>query len=125
MENAIKETLDARGLKPTPFAREIGIPTSTMFSIYRGQVAFGKITIENFLKIAHGLGMTAEELYYGEQPARSYADPRQGRINEQYEGMNERGQQRAADSVDDIHSNPANLKSAEALDPEGAERRTA
>ena len=85
----------------------------------------GKVSVENFLKIAHGLGMTAEELYYGTPLERTYVDPRQGRINEQYEEMNDRGQQRAADSVDDIHSNPANLKSEAAVDPESAARRTA
>lgn len=62
----IAKLMDERGLKPYPFAKNIGIASSTMTSIYKGKVKFENISISTFLKIAHGLGMTAEQLYYGE-----------------------------------------------------------
>ncbi len=61
----IAELMDERGLKPYPFAKANKIASSTMTSIYKGKVKFEGISISTFLKIAHGLGMTAEELYYG------------------------------------------------------------
>ena len=89
MGNAIREIMDERELKPTPFARSIGVKTSTMFSIYRGKVSFGGISVDNFIRIAHGLGMTAEELYYGTPQRHAYADPRQQSINDVYETVGE------------------------------------
>lgn len=65
----IAKLMDERGLKPYPFAMSIGVKSSTMTSIYKGRVIFENISITTFLKIAHGLGMTAEELYYGEDAA--------------------------------------------------------
>jgi len=61
----IARLMDERGLKPYPFAKANEIASSTMTSIYKGKTQFENISINTFLKIAHGLGMTAEELYYG------------------------------------------------------------
>ena len=63
----IARLMDERGLKPYPFAKANEIASSTMTSIYKGKVQFENISINTFLKIAHGLGMTAEELYYDEK----------------------------------------------------------
>ena len=63
MENKIRELLDERGIGPAVFAREIGVPQTTISTIYNGKTAFEKIRVETFIKIAHGLGMTAEELW--------------------------------------------------------------
>ena len=65
MNFKIAKLMDERGLKPYPFAMKNEIPSSTMTSIYKGKVKFENISISTFLKIARGLGMTAEELYYG------------------------------------------------------------
>ena len=86
----IERLLKQRGLKPATFAREIGIPASTIYSITRGQTKMDNIGIGIFMKIAHGLGMTAEELYYGNPPGSpSYSDPRQEELNGHFESLNE------------------------------------
>ena len=92
MCNLIRKAMDERGLKPTTFARAVGVKTSTMFSIYRGEVNVGGISIDNFLKIAHGLGMSAEELYYGYvdgEHGNKYSDDRQRDANDIWEHVSE------------------------------------
>lgn len=90
--NRIARLMDERGLKPFPFAKSIGVPSSTMTSIYKGKVKFDNITIGNFIKIAHGLGMTADELYYGsshKEKTHTYSDPRQQEANDIWNHVNE------------------------------------
>lgn len=64
----IRDLLAERGLRPAVFARSIGIPQSTMSTIYHGKTRFENIRVEHFLAIAHGLGMTADELWSGAHP---------------------------------------------------------
>lgn len=68
MSNRIKEIFDSRGIKPAVFARQINIPQSTMSTIYHGRTMFENIRVEHFIAIAHGLGMTADELFGGSNP---------------------------------------------------------
>jgi len=65
MENVIDQYLKDRNIVPAKFAREIGIPNETLANIRKGRTKFDGIGIGTFIKIAHGLNMTAEELYYG------------------------------------------------------------
>ena len=91
-DDRIGNLMRERGLKPFPFSKEIGIKPSTMASIYRGEVHFDNIRIDTFLKIAHGLGMTADELYEGhvyEGHQHAYSDPRQQEANDIWEHVNE------------------------------------
>lgn len=91
MENRIKDILEKRKIKPATFANSIDVPTSTMYSITRGQTKLENIGIGTFIKIAQGLSMTAEELYYGEShtPHAIYSDSRQEELNGHYESLNE------------------------------------
>lgn len=103
----INQLLKDRNIKPATFAREIGIPTSTIYSITRGQTKMDNIGIGIFMKIAHGLGMTAEELYYGTTPEPpSFSDPQQEALNGYYECMNDTGRKLAVDSVKAMSSSP-------------------
>lgn len=97
MENRIRDILKSRKIKPATFANSIDVPTSTMYSITRGQTKMENIGIGTFIKIARGLGMTAEELYYGESHAKRviYSDYRQEELNGHYESLND-------DSKDDL-----------------------
>lgn len=52
------------------FARRCDVPEQTMYKIMK-KPTMKSITVDVFLKIAHGLGMTAEELYYGESYERA------------------------------------------------------
>lgn len=95
----IAKLMDERGLKPFPFSKEIGVPSSTMTSIYKGNVKFDGITISNFLKIAHGLGMTAEELYYGEKPEQPSMSPSERRIVDVYRATDTRGRENIESAI--------------------------
>ena len=88
----IGDIMREKGLKPFPFSKKIGIKPSTMSSIFNGEVTFENIRIETFLKIAQGLGMTAEELYYGDTnkaPSNIYSDSRQQEANDIWNHVNE------------------------------------
>ena len=91
MNNRIPDLLQERGLKVASFARKIGVSASTLYNIMEKPV-MDNIAISTFIKIAEGLGMTAEELYYGVPPdAPEYSDARQTALNGYYESMNETG----------------------------------
>ena len=65
MENRIAELLNELGMRPATFAEKIGVPSSTIYSIVNGKQKFEKIGIGTCIKIARGVGMTVEELYFG------------------------------------------------------------
>lgn len=92
MTNRIQDLFAERKLKVAPFARENDIQPAALYAIIRGKTQFENIGITLFLKIAKGLGMSAEELYYGTPTAApTYSDPRQNELNGYYECMNEEG----------------------------------
>lgn len=92
MNNRIQTLFSERKIKVAPFARENDITPSTLYAIISGKTAFENIGISIFIKIAEGLGMTAEELYYGVPPeAPEYSDMRQTALNGYFESMNETG----------------------------------
>ena len=64
--NNLNELLEARGLTVSEFARQTGITQPTMHRIVHGQVNLTNISAEHFLRIAHGLGLSAEQLYFGD-----------------------------------------------------------
>lgn len=91
MNNRIPDLLRERGIKVAVFARKTGISPSTLYNIMEKPV-MDNIAISTFIKIAEGLGMTAEELYYGVPPeAPEYSDMRQTALNGYFESMNETG----------------------------------
>jgi transcriptional regulator with XRE-family HTH domain len=60
----VEEMKVREGITYRDIAERFGIPEQTLHSS-RKRDDMGRIGIDVFLKIAHGLGMTAEELYYG------------------------------------------------------------
>lgn len=56
------------------------------------------------------LDCTIDEIAGMPAKPRSYTDPGQRQINDQYEDMNARGRTQAVDQIDNIHSNVRNLK---------------
>lgn len=54
--------LEDRGLSISQFARIVGIPQSTVHRIVSGTVDLRSVRAEYFVRIARGLGLTAEEL---------------------------------------------------------------
>ena len=87
MENRLKEMLAERGLTVSEFARQTGIIQPTLHRIVNNRVNLSSITAVNFLRIAHGLGLSAEELYFGDT---SY-DERKNRIDRVYATTNNAG----------------------------------
>ena len=96
MQNRIAELLEQlrieRGIKVTEFARMCGLPNTTVYGA-RDRKSMDNISIDVFLKIAHGFGMTAEELYYGTPRENMYDDPMQQGLNESYEALDKEQQQ--------------------------------
>jgi transcriptional regulator with XRE-family HTH domain len=95
--NCIQKIMLARDMNTSQLSKLTGLSYTTAQNIATGKTDVAKMHVERFLKIAHGLGMTAEELYYGDKrpdkTTRTYADPRQQEINETFEGVTEDGKQ--------------------------------
>lgn len=89
MSADIGELIKNRFKNLSEFSRLSGVPYGTLYDIASGKTKVEKIGIGVFMKIAHSLGMTAEELYYGEPRRIEYADPRQEQMNGCYETLNE------------------------------------
>lgn len=64
MRNRIADIFNERDINIAAFGREIGISSATLYSI-RNNKTMDNVGIGNFLAIAHGLGMSADELYTG------------------------------------------------------------
>jgi transcriptional regulator with XRE-family HTH domain len=84
MNTRIGDLMRKRGIKPFPFSKAIGVKSSTMTSIFKGEVNFENIRIDTFIKIARGLGMTAEELYYGSEPEQPVVTPEEQHMIDVY-----------------------------------------
>jgi transcriptional regulator with XRE-family HTH domain len=89
MNNRIAEEIKKQGFNKHSFSAKCGVPYGTLYRICKDGASMDSITIDNFLKIAHGLGMTAEELYYGKPAERTYSDDRQVAINAHFETFND------------------------------------
>lgn len=63
--NRIRMLMDATGMTVRDFAKANGLSEQTLYDIRRRE-NIGNVSVDVFIKIAHGLGMTVEELYYGE-----------------------------------------------------------
>jgi transcriptional regulator with XRE-family HTH domain len=62
----IKLLISESGMSIAGFARKVGVPQPTLHRIANGEVSYDSMSVGNFMKIAHGLGLSAEELYYDE-----------------------------------------------------------
>ena len=90
IDQVIQEVRRTQHVTYRELARRCGIPEPTLHSARRRETIDG-LSIDTFIHIAHGLGLTAEELYYGEDSGNKYADPRQAEINEVFESVTEQG----------------------------------
>jgi transcriptional regulator with XRE-family HTH domain len=80
-----------KGMTVPEFAKRCGLSASTVYSA-RNKDDMRHIHIDVFLKIAHGLGMSAEELYYGYvdgEHGNEYSDDRQRDANDIWEHVSE------------------------------------
>ena len=100
------------GLLSSLMGREIKVRTYGSWE--RQEVT---MDLEQAYYCALALDCTIDEIAGLPAKPRSYADPGQKQINEQYENMNARGRTQAVDQVDNIHSNRKNLKSDSGKDP--------
>lgn len=90
-ENQVARALRERGIRVATFARQIDMNQQTLYNVVKKE-SVDNISISIFIKIAEGLGMTAEELYYGTPPKPpQYSDHRQEALNGHYESLNEEG----------------------------------
>lgn len=106
MHQDIGELIKKRCKNLSEFSRMSEVPYGTLYDIANGNTQFEKIGIGVFMKIAHGLGMTAEELYYGRPSRVEYADPRQEKLNGCYEVLNEESKETIAGVVASFAADP-------------------
>lgn len=64
--NRIRQAMDKAGIKSVAaLSRLSGVSYGTLYDLVNDVTDIGKTDVSKFLKIAHALGMTAEELYTG------------------------------------------------------------
>jgi transcriptional regulator with XRE-family HTH domain len=90
IDQVIQEVRRTQHVTYRELARRCGIPEPTLHSARRRETIDG-LSIDTFIHIAHGLGLTAEQLYSGEDSGNKYADPRQAEINEVFDSVTEQG----------------------------------
>lgn len=59
--NKLADLFNDRSINVSAFARNNGIPPTTLYNVLKTE-KLGRTGIDVFIKIAHGLGMTADEL---------------------------------------------------------------
>ena len=59
----LKEVARSSGTNIKQLAEKCDVPASTLYSISRGDTNLDNVGIDLFLKIAHGLNVSSEELY--------------------------------------------------------------
>lgn len=64
VETKLRHLIEESGYSIAAYARMVDVPQSTLQRIVSGDVRLSAVTVGTFLKIAHGLGLTAEELLY-------------------------------------------------------------
>lgn len=107
MSNRIAEEIKKQGFNKHSFSAKCGVPYGTLYRICKDGASMDSITIDNFLKIAHGLGMTAEELYYGKPAERTYRDERQTALNAHFETFNDDGRNELAKIAERMSHDPS------------------
>ena len=95
MSNRINDIVtklgDSHGITIRDIARMCGVTESTLYKIC-GKETLDNVSILVFLKVAHGLGLSAEELYYGHSMRTedyTYLDPREAVIHGAWEHLSE------------------------------------
>lgn len=63
-ENRIQREFRERHLKVSEFARDNDIEPGALYPIISGKTHIGRISVDIFIKIADGLGMSIKELRY-------------------------------------------------------------
>lgn len=104
--NRIKDILETSGMSTRELAKRAGVKEQTLYKIKKKDT-MENITIDVFLKIAHGLGMTAEELYYGKPAERTYRDERQTALNAHFETFNDDGRNELAKIAERMSHDPS------------------
>lgn len=97
--NNIQRIFKERDINIAEFARDNDLTPTTLYAINNGKTQFEKISAGVFVKIAEGLGMSVEELYYGKPIKLTYSDPCQNQLNESYELMTRDAQKVLADAA--------------------------
>lgn len=96
IDELIQEVRRTKHLSYREIAQRCGIPEQTLHSARRRE-SIDNLSIDTFLHIAHGLGLTADELYYFDKGltagGKQYTEPRQKEINSIYESVSEDGKQ--------------------------------
>ena len=90
INDAIQKVRTKEGITYREISDRCGISEQTLHST-RKRKHIGRIGIDVLMKIAHGLGMTAEELYYGEEIERPSMSADEQHMLDVYRATDSRG----------------------------------
>ena len=107
MKNCIQIAMADQSITAAELSRRSGVAYGTVYDIWAGKSHVEKMNIDTFLKIAHGLGMTAEELYYGKPAEKAYRDARQASLNAHFETFNDRGRDELSTIAERMSHDPS------------------
>ena len=62
MKHPLQQAIERRGYTINQLAARANVPVSNIYNITRGRSKVGNMGISAFMRIAHALGMTADEL---------------------------------------------------------------
>lgn len=113
--NCIQRAMLLLDMNTSQLSKLTGLSYTTAQNIATGKTDVAKMHVERFLKIAHGLGMTAEELYYGEDTsarAPTYADEREADIHRIWGELDEERRGRLHNTAQDMELAKSNEGSA-------------
>lgn len=110
--NCIQRAMLLLDMNTSQLSKLTGLSYTTAQNIATGKTDVAKMHVERFLKIAHGLGMTAEELYYGEERPIAYADEREADIHRIWGELDEERRGRLHNTAQDMEIAKSNEGSA-------------
>lgn len=108
MEIILKEIRKRNGMTQAELAAILSVKLPTYRTWERGTTM---MNLEQAYNCAIALNCTIDEIAGRPPKPRVFSDPGQQQINDHYDELNAQGRKKAVGSIEDIHANPANLRS--------------
>lgn len=80
--------------------RRSGVAYATLYDLKRGKTDVDNMKVDTFIRIAHALGMTADDLYYGVSENITDEDSTKQKVSDAYDNLNQEGKTRLAEQAD-------------------------
>lgn len=84
---SLRENIEFYGFSVNSFADHIGMPQSSLHRIVSDEAPFENVSVGTGVRIAQGLGMSVEQLYYGDD----MRDRQKRELSEIFDGIDPAG----------------------------------